>query len=113
MAARLPYLSGVLEEKFAALRESYRHGLPEQLEALRAKVAAVSESRGHAALADAKGLAHRLKGTAGSYGFDGVAAEIEGIEEILERAESGEARLGAADRGAIEAALARAHASLG
>jgi len=112
VAARLAYPPRVLEEKLAALRESYRRTLPQQLEALRAKLAN-AQTGGSDALADAARLAHRVKGTAGSYGFDAVAAELEGIEEILERAGRGGPVLAAPDRDAIDAALARAQASLG
>jgi len=109
VAARLAYPPRVLEEKLAALRESYRRTLPQQLEALRAKLAN-AQTGGSDALADAARLAHRVKGTAGSYGFQTVAAELEGIEEILERAG---AALAAPDRDALDAAIARAQASLG
>jgi hypothetical protein len=54
-----------------------------------------------------------VKGTAGSYGFDAVAAELAGIEAILERAGSEGAAFAPADRDALDAALARARASLG
>ena len=109
MAARLAYPPRVLEEKLAALRESYRRTLPQQLEALRAKLAN-AQTGGSDALADAARLAHRVKGTAGSSGFQTVAAELEGSEEILERAG---AALAAPDRVALDAAIARAQASLG
>lgn len=113
MAARLAYPARVLEEKLAALREGYRRTtLPQQLEALRAKLAD-AQGGGPDALAEAARLAHRVKGTAGSYGFDAVAAELEGIEAILERAGSEDATLAPADRDALDAALARARASLG
>ena len=112
MAARLAYPPRVLEEKLAALRESYRRTLPQQLEALRAKLAN-AQTGGSDALADAARLAHRVKGTAGSYGFETVAAELEGIEDRLERVEREGAPLAASDRDALDAALARAQASLG
>jgi HPt (histidine-containing phosphotransfer) domain-containing protein len=110
VAARLAYPPGVLEEKLAALRESYRRtALPQQLGELRARLASAEQD---AELAEAARLAHRVKGTAGSYGFDAVAAELEGIEAILERGRAGGA-LAAPDREALAAALARAEASLG
>jgi HPt (histidine-containing phosphotransfer) domain-containing protein len=111
VAARLAYPSRVLEEKLAALRESYRRTLPQQLDALRVKLAGAL-SGGADALAEAARLAHRLKGTAGSYGFDAVAAELEGVEAILERGRAGGA-LATSDRDALDLALARAQASLG
>jgi chemotaxis protein histidine kinase CheA len=100
----------VLEEKLAALRESYRRTLPDHLDALAAKLAEAWESGSGIARAEASQLAHRLKGTAGSYGFDVLAAELEALEGILERAGGDET---AADRTAVDAALARARASLG
>ena len=110
MAARLAYPPRVLEEKLAALRESYRRtALPQQLGELRARLAS---AQGAAEIAEAAGLAHRVKGTAGSYGFDAVAAELEGIEAILESGRAGGA-LAPPDRDALAAALARAEASLG
>jgi chemotaxis protein histidine kinase CheA len=100
----------VLEEKLASLRESYRRTLPAHLDALRAKLAAAREGGSEAAWAEVAQLAHRLKGTAGSYGFDVLAAELEALEEILERAAGEETPV---DRAAVDAALARARASLG
>jgi len=100
----------VLEEKLATLRESYRRTLPGHLDALRAKLAAARQGRSEAAWAEVVRLAHRLKGTAGSYGFDAVAAELEALEGILERAAREETP---ADGEAIDLALARARASLG
>jgi HPt (histidine-containing phosphotransfer) domain-containing protein len=107
VAARLAYPARVLEEKLAALREGYRRTtLPRQLETLRALLAGAPE--GGPAPAEAARLAHRVKGTAGSYGFDAVAAELGAVEAILERA----GVLGSAERAALESALARAEASL-
>lgn len=108
-SVRLPYPAAVLEEKLTVLRESYRRTLPGHLAALGAKLAAARESRSEAAWAEVAQLAHRLKGTAGSYGFDALAAELEALEEILERSTHEETP---ADREAIDAALARARASL-
>jgi HPt (histidine-containing phosphotransfer) domain-containing protein len=111
VAARLAYPARVLEEKLAALREGYlRTTLPHQLGTLRALLA--DAQAGAPALAEAARLAHRVKGTAGSYGFASLAAELEAVEAILERARAGGA-LGQADRAALEGALARAEASLG
>jgi HPt (histidine-containing phosphotransfer) domain-containing protein len=99
----------VLEEKLAALREDYRRTLPAQLDALRARVESGRASGG--LRVEARSLAHRLKGTAGSYGFDRVAAELESVEEILDRSQ-GATEIGLADAAAIDAALARARDSL-
>jgi chemotaxis protein histidine kinase CheA len=112
VAARLAYPRGVLEEKLAALRESYRRtALPQQLGELRAGLAQAASATPDA-LAEAVRLAHRVKGTAGSYGFDVVAAELEAIESILARGRE-QGVLAAADREAVAAALSRAEASLG
>lgn len=99
----------MLEEKLAVLRESYRRTLPGHLDELRAKLAAARESRSETAWAEMARLVHRLKGTAGSYGFDAVAAELEALEDVVERAAHEETP---ADREAMDAALARARASL-
>jgi ABC-type sugar transport system substrate-binding protein len=110
VAARLAYPAHVLEEKLAALREGYRRtALPQQLGELRARL---TSAHSDAELAEAAGLAHRVKGTAGSYGFDAVAAELAGIEAILERGRAGGA-LAPPDRDALAAAVTRAEASLG
>jgi HPt (histidine-containing phosphotransfer) domain-containing protein len=99
----------VLEEKLAVLRESYRRTLPAHLDALGAKLAAACEARSQGAWAEVAQLAHRLKGTAGSYGFQLLAAELEALEEILERSAGDETP---AARAALDAALARARAAL-
>lgn len=103
----------MLEEKLAALRESYRRTLPGQLDALAAVLDATRAAPDPSAATEAARLAHRLKGTAGSYGFDVVAAELEAVEDLLERAVRREAPLVEADRQRIDAALARARAALG
>jgi HPt (histidine-containing phosphotransfer) domain-containing protein len=100
----------VLEEKLAVLRDSYRRSLPAHLDALGAKLAAAREERSPAAWAEVVQLAHRLKGTAGSYGFDGLASELEALEEILERSAGDQTP---AERAALDAVLARARAALG
>jgi len=69
-----------VDEELAALRRAYGRDLP-------AKARAVSEAlakddRGTAAL-----LAHRLRGTAGSYGFAEVSVAAGSIEDALGRNE--------------------------
>ena len=98
-----------LDEKLAALRASYRRSLPEQLAALATWLEAPASSE----TADAAWrLAHRLKGSSGSYGFSELAAQLETIEEILERARRSHSPATDDERSRAAAALARARATL-
>jgi chemotaxis protein histidine kinase CheA len=101
--------SAELGDKLAALRDSYRRSLPEQLAAL----ATLLEAPASAETADAAWrLAHRLKGTAGSYGFSELATALEAIEEILERARRTHSPATDDERSRAAAALGRARATL-
>jgi HPt (histidine-containing phosphotransfer) domain-containing protein len=87
----------------AELREQYARELPPLVVALAATLArlGVDES----ALADAKGKAHRLRGTAGSYGFHSMSEAAAVLEQALDTPEPDGAI-------AIEAALAEVFAAL-
>ena len=72
------------ERDFADLRESYRQKLARHLSKLEAHV----RDRAHGQiprdeLESARGLTHRLKGTAGTFGFDATSAAMARIEEKL------------------------------
>jgi HPt (histidine-containing phosphotransfer) domain-containing protein len=56
----------------------------------------------------ARELAHKVKGTAGSYGFDDISAGMQRIEERVDCLLEGSARDPAAVWAEIEHALARA-----
>ena len=65
----------------AELREQYARELPQLFTAL---AAVVAELRADPDVAgDAKGMAHRLRGTAGSYGFQAVSDAAARLESAL------------------------------
>jgi hypothetical protein len=67
----------------APLRESYRRRLPELVAELGASLSGtVPPARKR--IEAARELAHRLKGTTGSYGFDEVSAELAQVEAGLD-----------------------------
>jgi len=93
--------SGLSAEELAA---AYRQGVPAKIQALRAALqrTQAGEAEGEAAL---RSLAHRLRGSGGSYGFPRVSSTAERVElaepdelvarteellELLERVEQGE-----------------------
>jgi len=108
--ARQP--EALLEDKLAALRAAYRRALPEQLDALARWLDACTGAGAAGALEDAWHLAHRLKGTSGSYGFVELAAQLETIEEILEGARRIRSPATDDERARAVAALGRARALL-
>ena len=65
-----------VRDDFLALRERYRARLAAQIDTLEAYL---REKR----LEEALALAHRLKGTAGSYGLDQASSALERIEMAL------------------------------
>jgi CheY-like chemotaxis protein len=98
------------EEAMAPLRESYRKRLPELVAGLDASLSgALPPAR--ECIEAARELAHRLKGTTGSYGFDAVSAELAQIESGLD------VLLSSPEEDALEgwreigAALRRAHSA--
>lgn len=104
--------AALLEEKLAALRDAYRRALPEQLDALASLLDACASEGAAGALEDAWHLAHRLKGTSGSYGFALLAAQLETIEETLARARRMRSPAADEERARAVAALGRARALL-
>jgi len=104
--------AAVFEEKLAALRATYRRALPEQLDALAALLEAPAGAGAAGAVEQAWQLAHRLKGTSGSYGFSELAAQLETIEEILEQARRMHSPTTDDERARAVAALGRARGSL-
>jgi HPt (histidine-containing phosphotransfer) domain-containing protein len=82
-----------------ALRDAYGRGLPGKVDDVAQVLAALRASGGDpAARESARSLAHRLGGTAGSYGFVAVGEAASVIEGLLTAPEL--------DHGAIEGALA-------
>ncbi len=97
---------------FDALRAAYEAELPGLLSELSAsvgacRVAGADEQR----FREAWRMAHKLKGTAGSYGLGEIAEALEGIERVLSAMCAGTAA-GKFDWAMIEKALARASATL-
>jgi len=78
------------DSELAAIQTSFRQRLPARLEAL---AAALCEAQAHPgsdeALQAAHRIAHMLKGTVGSYGFDELAIVLEGIETTLKEGRDG------------------------
>ncbi|MCZ6784787.1 MAG: Hpt domain-containing protein [Proteobacteria bacterium] len=101
------------DEALRELRADFRKRLPDRVGAV---VAALGDARARPdepeRLAEARRLAHALKGTASSYGFAEIGASFEAVEEAL-GALAGSAADPRAAWAAIDAALARARAALG
>ena len=73
------------ERDFADLREGYRLKLARDLSGLDARFRRRAQGQlPRDELESARSLAHRVKGTAGSYGFDSASAALARIEEQLE-----------------------------
>ena len=76
-------------QALAALKAEYASALPERFGALRAALQrARTEAEGVEGLREALVLAHKLHGTAGSYGFDAVSTVAGKLEALLRRHES-------------------------
>jgi len=89
------------EGALARLREAYREELPSRLGELRAAIGDAAQAPEDVeAIGTARELAHRLRGTAGSYGFLQVGEEAGRIEELLlaalDEGQLGEGRIRAA-----------------
>jgi hypothetical protein len=97
-----------LEHELAPLRRSYRGKLPSKLDQLDALLGEARGSPQAESLRAALDLAHTLKGTSGSYGLDEFSAELQIVENCLDRLREGADGAGDADWGEIDAALARA-----
>jgi HPt (histidine-containing phosphotransfer) domain-containing protein len=73
-----------IEQKLAAMRRGYTHKLRSRLETLRTSTARARDGD-DAALERAVSEAHKLHGTAGSYGFAAVSSVIGEVEVALKR----------------------------
>jgi chemotaxis protein histidine kinase CheA len=94
-----------LQRDLQELREAYRRKLPAKLARLEELLDAAREVCEREALEAARLLAHTLKGTSGSYGLEGVSADLARIEEQLDRRLGGE--LSDTDWSEIERILGR------
>jgi hypothetical protein len=73
------------DRDFEALRDDYRRKLLRELASLEDRIQRARASGARARdLAAACALAHRLMGTAGSYGFDACSEALAGIERHLD-----------------------------
>jgi HPt (histidine-containing phosphotransfer) domain-containing protein len=90
------------------LRGAYRVKLTEKLARLGSLVGEARKLRDPDKLQAARDLAHMLKGTSGSYGFDECSAALSRVEEDLERLADGAPANAAAAWLEIEQALERA-----
>ena len=99
---------GELAPEFERLRRAYRGKLTEMLARLDSLLRKARRMRGGGEFQAARELAHRLKGTSGSYGFDECSTELAKVEECLEQLANGARTNAAAAWVEIEQALARA-----
>ncbi len=72
-----------MDEALRGLRASYREKLPGQLGELTKRLRASREAGGSEAFLQAREIAHRLAGTAGSYGLGDIGAALEKIDDAL------------------------------
>jgi CheY-like chemotaxis protein len=72
-----------MDEALRGLRASYREKLPDQLSELTKRLRASREAGDSEAFFQAREIAHRLAGTAGSYGFGDIGAALGEIEDAL------------------------------
>jgi chemotaxis protein histidine kinase CheA len=73
------------DREFTRLRESYRRSLQEQIVSFGDDLRRARESESmQADLQSARQVAHRLKGTSGSYGFDESSMALARIEADLD-----------------------------
>jgi hypothetical protein len=78
--------SGSPAEELAALRLSYARTLPERLRHLREAVHAWALAPGDGEHYDrAESIAHRLRGTTGSYGFGAFSERLGAVDDALRR----------------------------
>jgi len=73
-----------MTEALRDLRTSYREKLPDQLGELTERLRASREPSGSEAFLQAREIAHRIAGTAGSYGFGDIGAALGRIDEALQ-----------------------------
>ena len=107
-------LGGAPVEELRSLREDYRRRLPEKLAQLEKRLrSAEREPRERERVASARDLAHTLKGTSGSHGFDAICADLARIEEGLDALLAGGAVGGVAFWNELGEALRRARARAG
>jgi signal transduction histidine kinase/CheY-like chemotaxis protein len=72
-----------MDEALRGLRASYRAKLPDQLSELTESLSASREPDGSEAFLQAGEIAHRLAGTAGSYGLEDIGAALGKIDDAL------------------------------
>jgi signal transduction histidine kinase/CheY-like chemotaxis protein len=72
-----------MDKALRGLRASYREKLPGQLGELTKRLRASREPGGSEAFLQAREIAHRLAGTAGSYGLGDIGAALERIDDAL------------------------------
>jgi HPt (histidine-containing phosphotransfer) domain-containing protein len=72
-----------MDTALRGLRTAYRERLPEQLGELTERLRASREPDGSKAFLEAREIAHRLAGTAGSYGLADIGAALGKIDDAL------------------------------
>ncbi len=102
-----------LLRELARLRDAYRRKLPARLDELEGLLRQAREGGELRPLEAARGLAHRLHGSSGSYGLDEIAADLQQIEEELERRLGDSTPLEDGSWAVVERALARMRSGLG
>ncbi len=76
--------------RLSELRGRFEERLGQRLERLEQLVTVARRDPSTGALAEAIGVAHRMAGTAGSYGFVEVGESAAGLERALQRIAGGE-----------------------
>ncbi len=95
-------------ERLARLREKYRRSLDEKRSAIAAAHrAAVAADFAPEALAEFRHLVHKLAGSAGTYGFDGIFQCADALEDTLKALQDGQG-----GRAALIARMERRRAAL-
>jgi HPt (histidine-containing phosphotransfer) domain-containing protein len=96
----------MIRAAFAELHDEFASVLPGRIEVVAAAIRTADAARGDEALRDeARSAAHRLRGSAGSYGFPAISATAGRIEEALVALAAGSAEDPVADWATITAAL--------
>ncbi len=99
-----------IDEALRGLRASYREKLPEQFAELTSRLRDSRQADGAEAFDQAREIAHRLAGTAGSYGLADIAAALGRIDDALREVGADDA--GRARWADIDAAVAEIRARI-
>jgi CheY-like chemotaxis protein len=101
------------DAEFSAVQALFRQRLPARLEGLAVALREAQATSGcDAAVQAAHRMAHTLKGTVGSYGFDALARVLEGVETTLKEGREGKRQWTDMDWSQMLATVDQARAAL-